>query len=144
LTTILEGGVDGGGNETRHELRHHACLLFQHGHDLHLVLGTHLHHAATHVALHSHSHSTHLSTATATSVSLHLVLTVASDAPVSLVSANAVKCAFAWSVQATVDLVQHSSSASLSAVAHSLGASGAVKKRVSTFTLALDKASKLT
>ena len=28
LATVLEGGVDGGGNETGHKLRHHARLLF--------------------------------------------------------------------------------------------------------------------
>jgi hypothetical protein len=101
LLAVLESRVDGGGNESGHELGHHLRLLFQHLHELHLVLRAH------HVALHSHVPA-HLPTTTTHIISstLHLASSVTTDATISLVSMNTVKRGVI-SIQIAVNLVQH-------------------------------------
>lgn len=118
--TILESRVDCWWDETRHELRHHPGLFFQHGHELHLVFRTDLHHPI-HVAV--HTHSAHIPTSTTTSAT-PLVSAKATDAAISLLSAHAVKSRVVGAVHISVHLVEHSSSATLLSVAHGFRSGG--------------------
>jgi hypothetical protein len=109
-------------------LRHHPCLFFQHRHDLHLVLRAHLHHAIGHVA--THPHAAHIPTSAALSAT-PLVSTTATDAAIPLLSVNTVKSGITSAIHIAVELVQHSSTATLSliSVTHRLGSSGSVNKK---------------
>lgn len=120
LLAVLESRVDGGGNKAGHELGHHLGLLFQHLHELHLVLRAH------HVALHSHI-TAHLATTTTHIISsaLHLASAVTTDATIPLVSMNAVKRGVV-SIQIAINLVEHPPSTT-SSTAHRFRSGWSVK-----------------